>query len=240
MRTLLIINLFFAGHVFGQDPAKLKITHLTGDFYIFTTYSDYKGTPFPANGMYVVTKAGVVMFDTPWDSTQFGPLRDSILARHKKNIIMCFATHFHEDRTNGLEYYRRLYVKTYTTRKTDELSRKRGMKTARFLMDKDTTFKVGQYSFQVHYPGHGHSPDNIVIWFEKEKILYGGCLIKSLEDNDLGNLGDASVKDYAETLRNVQRKCRDPLYIIPGHKSWSSNKSLAHSLKMAEKLQNDQ
>ena len=96
---------------------------------------------------------------------------------------------------------------------------------------------MGQYSFQTYFPGHGHAPDNIIIWFEKEKILYGGCLIKSVEDDDLGYLGDASVHDYATTVKNVQKKCKKPKFVIPGHSDWSNIEALKHTLKMAQQLE---
>lgn len=166
MRTITttIIFLFFVKNIFGQDSASsLKISHLTGDFYVFTTYNFYKGNRIPANGMYLVTNKGAVMFDSPWDTTQFQPLLDSIKVKHSKNVVLCLATHFHEDRTGGLEYYRQQGIKTYTTRQTDELSKKRGMKRAEFLINKDTVFTVGQYSFKTYFPGQGHAPDNIVI-----------------------------------------------------------------------------
>lgn len=52
--------------VFGQsEQPKLKITHLTGDFFIYTTYNAYEGIQLPANGMYLLTDNGVVLFDTP-------------------------------------------------------------------------------------------------------------------------------------------------------------------------------
>jgi len=226
----------FPANSFGQGSGSLEIAHLTGDFYVYKTYSLYKGNKIPANGLYLLTSKGAIIIDSPWDTTQFQPLLDSIQTRHNQKVIMCIATHFHEDRTGGLEYYRQRGIKTYTTRQTDELSKKRGMKRAEFLIDKDTLFRFGQYSFQTYYPGHGHAPDNIVIWFEKEKILYGGCLIKSVEDDDLGNLGDASVTDYATTIKNVRAKCRKPKYIITGHNDWTSTKSLGHTLEMAEKL----
>lgn len=216
--------------------SNLDITHLTGDFYVFTTYSVYDGTLYPANGLYVVTDNGVIMIDSPWDTTMYQPLLDAIRAKHNKNVVMCIATHFHEDRTGGLEYYKQQGIKTYTTKQTDELSKARGMKRAEFLISTDTTFKIGQYTMQTYYPGHGHAPDNIVVWFEKEKVLYGGCLIKSTDDNNLGNLGDANTKTYATTLKNVQKKCKNPAYIIPGHNSWSNNQSLRHTLKMAEAI----
>lgn len=239
MRTIIptIIFLLLTTNIPGQvTGSNLKISHLTGDFYVFTTFNLYKGSRIPANGMYLVAGNGIVLFDTPWDTTQFQPLLDSIKVKHNKNVILSFATHFHEDRTGGLEYYKQQGIKTYTTKQTDNLSRKTGKKRAEFLIDKDTVFTVGQYSFQTYYPGHGHAPDNIVIWFEKEKILYGGCLIKSTDDTDLGNLSDANVNDYATTIKNVQEKCKKPKHIIPGHGSWASTRSLQHTLEMAEQL----
>lgn len=239
MRSILIILFFlfqFASGFAQPTNSPLKITHLTGDFYVFITYNLYKGNPIPANGLYLVTTDGVVMIDSPWDTTQFQPLLDSIKLRHNKNVIMCIATHFHDDRTGGLEYYRQQRIKTYTTKLTDELSKKTGKKRAEFLINTDTIFNVGQYSFQTYYPGEGHAPDNIVIWFKNQRILYGGCLIKTVDDTDLGYLGDANVKTYAATVKNVQQKCKRPKFVIPGHGDWRSIKSLKHTLQMAQKL----
>ncbi len=227
--------------IFAQpNNPNLKISQLTGNFYIYESYNLYKGNRISANAMYLVTDSGVVVFDTPWDSTQFQPLLDSIKVRHNKKVFLCFATHFHDDRAGGLQYYKEQKIKTYTTVFTDEISKKNGKKRAEFLMEKDTMFTVGQYSFEIYYPGKGHAPDNIVIWFEKEKILYGGCLVKSTEDDNLGNLGDASITDYATSIKNVQQKCKKPKYIITGHGSYKSRKSLRHTLKMAEKLKQTQ
>ncbi|MBS1915469.1 MAG: BlaB/IND/MUS family subclass B1 metallo-beta-lactamase [Bacteroidetes bacterium] len=236
--TLLTITfIFFLTDTFGQaEKAKLKISHLSGDFYIYTTYNMYEGSLIPANGMYLVTDDDVVLFDTPWDTTQFQPLLDSIRLKHNKNVALCMATHWHNDRTAGLEYYKQKGIKTYTTVLTDDLSKKNNMKRAGFLMTKDTVFHVGQYSFETYYPGEGHTADNIVVWFKKEKILYGGCLIKGADADNLGYLGDANVTEYETTLKNVQKKCPDPNYIIISHSNWNNINSLKHSIKLAEKL----
>ena len=239
MRTVSFIMafLFSVSTVFGQpDNNKLKIAHLTGDFYIYTTYNTYQDQQTPAHGMYLVTTDGVVMFDTPWDTTQFQPLLDSIKTRHNKNVVMCFATHWHSDKTAGLEYYRQLGIKTYTTVLTDQLSKKNDKKRAEFLMTKDTVFTIGRYSFETFYPGEAHTIDNIVIWFEKEKILYGGCLIKGVENRNLGYLDDGNKLTYEATLKNVQAKFRKPTFIVIAHNDWRNNNSLKHSIKMAKKL----
>lgn len=236
--TLAFVFLLTSG--FGQAAdSNLRITHLTGDFYIYTTYNLYKEYRVPANGMYLVTPKGVAIFDSPWDTTQFQPLLDSIKTRHHQPVVLCIPTHFHDDRTGGLEYYRRQGIKTFTTVHTDELSKKNNKKRAEFLMTKDTVFNLGKYSFETYYPGEGHAPDNIVIWFKQQKILYGACLIKSWEDEDLGYLGDANKLAYANTIKKVQRKYPNPKYVIVGHGDWSKTRSLAHTLKMAEALRKE-
>jgi metallo-beta-lactamase class B len=214
----------------------LIITHLTDAFYVYTTYGNYEGKMIPANGMYVVTNEGAVLFDTPWDTTLFQPLLDSIRIKHAKKVIMCLATHFHEDRTAGLEYYAQSGIKTYTTRRTDELSKNHNKKRARHLLYQDSTFSFGSHTFRVIYPGEGHSPDNIVVWFPAQRVLYGGCLVKSTHDESLGNLSDANVMAYAATIRRVIKACPDPQFVIPGHNAWDDAGSLDHTLKMAEAL----
>jgi metallo-beta-lactamase class B len=235
-----IISLFSLANIFGQAvDSGLKISHLTGDFYVYETFKPYNGKIIPANGMYIVTDNGIIMLDTPWDTTQFQPLLDSIKTKHHKAVVLCISTHFHDDRTGGLEYYRQKGMKTYTTLQTDAFSKKNNKKRAQFLFNGDSVFTVGQYSFRAYFPGPGHTRDNIVVWFDKEKILYGGCLIKSTVDTDLGNLGDADVKKYASTIRNVQQKFKNPKFVIPGHNDWTSTKSIEHTLEMAEKYEKD-
>lgn len=226
--------------VCGQTAeTKLKISHLTGDFYIYTTYSTYEGSQIPANGMYLLTNHGAVLFDTPWDTTHFQPLLDSIRSRHNKSVILCLATHWHSDRTEGLEYYKQQGIKTYTTLLTDEWCKKNDKKRAEFLLAKDTLFNIEPYSFETFYPGEGHTADNIIVWFSKEKILYGGCLIKGADAENLGYLGDANILQYETTLRRVQKKCPEPTFIIVSHSDWKNTNSLKHSIQLAKKLKKE-
>lgn len=216
---------------------KLEIKQLTGNFYIYTTYKDYDGLPFPSNGMYLVAEDGVVLFDTPWDSTQFQPLLDSIAARHDHEVVMCISTHFHDDRTAGLEYYSKKGIATFSSKQTYDLCVKNGKPKAANYFTHDTVFKVCRYRFETFYPGAGHSPDNIVVWVPYEKILYGGCFVKSTENSDLGNLSDANVKEWPKSVLRVMKRCPDPNYVIPGHFGWDNPKSLNHTLKLLQKAQ---
>jgi glyoxylase-like metal-dependent hydrolase (beta-lactamase superfamily II) len=214
------------------QKGKLEINRLTGNFYIYTTYQVYGGAPFPSNSMYVVTDSGVVMIDTPWDEEQTAPLLDSIERRHGKAVVMCISTHSHADRTAGLDVLKARGIRTYSTEHTWRLCREHGEKEAEFHLKADTTFTVGGVSFQTYYPGAGHAPDNIIVWFPKARVLYGGCFVKSTESYGLGNVADANLEQWPIAVRNVMKKFSKPAFIIPGHQDWSSRNSLKHTLKL--------
>jgi hypothetical protein len=105
------------------------------------------------------------------------------------------------------------------------------------------------------FPGHGRGKKEVlhsllpkvlhaccqklcILICEKLCILIyrSHCLIKSVDDEDLGYLGDANTTAYAATLRKVQEKCPQPKYIIVGHGNWSSTNALPQSIKMADAL----
>lgn len=231
-----VLALFISAFYWGQsETPKLKITHLMGDFFVFTTYNTYKGQLTSSNGLYMLTEKGAVMIDTPWDTTQFQPLLDSIKTKHNKSVVLCIATHSHKDRTAGLEFYKRKGIKTYTSKQTDEICKEQGEKRAEFYFARDTSFKIGNYSFQTFYGGEGHTKDNIIIWFDKDKILYGGCAIKSFEATDLGYIREANLKAWPLTLMKVKQKFPDYKFVIPGHQDWSSVKSIDHTLELLKK-----
>jgi metallo-beta-lactamase class B len=186
----------------------------------------------PANAMYMVTDKGIVLFDTPWDKRYYQPLLDSLWKKHHKKVILCVSTHYHDDRTGGLEYYNKQGVKTYTTYMTDSLSVLHDNNRAKFILYQDTVFHLGRDSFITWYPGPGHTTDNIVIWFPRQKVLYGGCLVKSVSDTSLGNLEDANVKEWASSLHRLQKRFPHPRYIIVGHNSWKDKQSILHTLKL--------
>jgi len=236
----IVIELGLSLHLFGQPKTPgLEIAHLTGDYYVYTTSRMFGGESIPSNSMYVITDRGAVMFDTPWDTTQIQPLLDSIQIRHHTNVVLCIATHFHDDRTAGFDFLRQKGVMTYSSKQTLELCKVHGKRRAEYSFTNDTTFTVGNHRFLACYPGEGHSKDNIVIWCDDAKILYGGCLVKSTDTNDLGNLEDANLAEWPRTIANVINRFPAPKYVIPGHYGWADGGGLAHTLKLLQENKNN-
>ncbi|MCB0402225.1 MAG: BlaB/IND/MUS family subclass B1 metallo-beta-lactamase [Flavobacteriales bacterium] len=225
-------GLFFSGTVWGQT---LKITRISDNCYVYTTYKPFKNTLISANGLYLVTENGVILFDTPWDETQFQPLLDSIQSKHGKKVLMCISTHSHDDRAAGLGYYREQGIPTYTTSQTDSILKKLGEPRAEHILYSDTTFHIGNYTFETHFPGHGHTGDNIVIWIEELRLLYGGCFVKSVEAIDLGYVADANLPSWEMAIRKTMKRYNHPDFIITGHQDWTDKRSLKHTLKLLKK-----
>jgi metallo-beta-lactamase class B len=230
---LLFPLIFLSFRLLAQsDLPKLQISKLATNSYVFTTYRLLGEDPFPANGLYMVGTTGVYMVDTPWDTTQFQPLLDSIEARHHLPVKMIVATHSHDDRTGGLAFYAQKGIPTYTSKATDILSKRKGEKRAQFHFVSDTTFNWDGTLVQTFYPGHGHSPDNIVVWFENEGILYGGCMVKSVEATNLGNLEDADVKKWEVSMLKLIDRYKSVKWVVPGHQEWSGKVALKHTLNL--------
>jgi len=210
----------------------LTISHLIDNFYVYTTYKPVNGSPFPSNSMFIVTEDGIVLIDTPWDTTQTKPLLDTLKRRYDKPIRMCLVTHFHDDRTAGLEILNQHGIKTYSSWQTDSISQQKSEKRATFHWAGDTTFTIGKLTFETFYPGEGHTKDNLVVWFPKEKILYGGCLVKSTDAQGLGNTADANLNAWPISIQRLIKKYRAIKYVIPGHRRWGSKRLLTHTMKL--------
>jgi metallo-beta-lactamase class B len=235
IKTILsLLGLICAFNLVQSQP-KLQISHLTEQFYVYTTFKNLKSGPYPSNSMYLVTEKGVVLFDTPWDTTQFQPLLDSIEWKHHKKVVLALVTHFHDDRSAGLQFFKQKGIQTYSSKLTVDLSKKLNKKLAQYYFTKDTLFKVGDYQFKTFYPGAGHTEDNLLIWFEKQRILYGGCFIKSTENSDLGNIADANLKEWKVSISKVQKKFPNPNYVITGHFDWHNPQSIIHTQQLLEK-----
>ena len=209
------------------SPFKINTTHLTGNVYVYVSYGlpDDK-TPFPANGLYIVTANGIILIDTPWDEAQTQQLIDTLQQRYKQKIKLCISTHFHSDRTAGLDLLKKNGVKTYASRLTNKLAKQGGNKQAEFTFSKDTIFKVGGTAVQTYFPGEGHTKDNIVVWLPQSKVLFGGCLIKSMETNSIGYTVDANVTEWPASVTRVKNRFKNIKYLIPGHQGWQGDTSM--------------
>ena len=234
----LLFALLLLSSVFTKaqtKPFRISTQHLTGNVYVYISYGLPDGkTPFPANGLYIVTPAGIVLIDTPWDEDQTRQLIDTIKERYNQKIVLCISTHFHTDRTAGLDVLKKNGTKTYTSILTKQLAKQHNDKQPEFTFTKDTVFNVGGVKVQTYFPGEGHTKDNIVIWLPQTKVLFGGCLIKSMGTNEQGYTADGNIAEWPLSVNRVKNRFQDIKYLIPGHQGWQGGaQMLDHTIEIA-------
>ena len=88
---------------------------------------------------------------------------------------------------------------------------------------------------ELEFPGNGHTDDNIVAWIPEEKVLFAGCLVRSLAAQDLGNISEADLKAYPDTLKKLQDEYKDAEIVVPGHGSPGNRDLIKHTIDLAKK-----
>ena len=217
--------------------------------------------PYAANAMLAkLSNEDFLLVDTPWENGATKTLVE--WARNDlgcKNLTV-INTHFHRDNLGGNGYLLGEGIPVYGSDLTSKLLKehlenpvtmdwldkpeyRRYLEVfqATELMPPDHIFpineglslNIGDEVVEVYYPGPAHTYDNIVVYLKDRKILFGGCMIRSLASTRLGYLGDASVKDWPNSARNVKKRYGEAQLVIPGHGSWGDMNLVDHTIELA-------
>ena len=108
-------------------------------------------------------------------------------------------------------------IKAHSTALTAALAKKNGYEEPLGDLQTVTNLKFGNMKVETFYPGKGHTGDNIVVWLPQYNILAGGCLVKSADAKDLGNVADAYVNEWSTSIENVLKRYRNINLVVPGH-----------------------
>ncbi len=236
---LLVALLPYSSFAQSVQKPKLKVVPLNDKVYVHITYGLYQNEAVPSNGLIINTKDGVVLVDTGWDTDSIADNTQQILQWVKDNlhkpVRLCIATHAHGDRVGGTGALQRAGVRVVSTPLTAKNSIKEGYPSPEGILPSDTTFTIGGEPIRCYFPGEGHTSDNIVVYLPNQRILHGGCLVKSVGAFGMGFLGDANLAEWGNSIRNVMTKFGKARIVIPGHDEWSDTKALEHTLNLLAK-----
>jgi metallo-beta-lactamase class B len=74
-----------------------------------------------------------------------------------------------------------------------------------------------------------------VAWLPRQKILFGGCLVKAAKDKSLGYIKDADLGEWPKTIVRVENEFQDATMIIPGHGDVGGKDLLLHTIELLQK-----
>jgi metallo-beta-lactamase class B len=75
----------------------------------------------------------------------------------------------------------------------------------------------------------------VIVYFPKRKILFGGCMIKSLDSKDAGYTADADMQKWPRSVERVLAKYKDAKIIVPGHGNWGGIQLVKHTIQLLDK-----
>lgn len=199
---------------------KIEVIELTEGIYIYQSFGKYEGAEVSANGLIIESSNEVALIDTPWDNEQTIQLLDWIDREINKPISFTVITHAHMDRIGGIDVLESRDIPTISGHLTAKEAAKNGYTQPNITFQSDTLLTYGNASLEAYYPGPGHTIDNTVVYLNDHHILYGGCFIKSSSSTSLGNIEEASVTDWPNSLRKVTERYPERNLVIPGHGNW--------------------
>lgn len=196
----------------------VTVKKLAEGVWLHTTYYDISGLRnVPANGLIIIDGKHAMMIDLPWTDEQTGVLFDWVAHEQKASIQKVVATHSHIDCTGGLVEAHRRGADSFALEKTAGMLKKTNKPIPRNWFTERLSLNCGDVRVELAFLGGGHTIDNIIAWIPTRKILFGGCLIKSLNAKDLGNTEEADLVNYPITLNKVKEKYPDAKIVVPGH-----------------------
>jgi metallo-beta-lactamase class B len=186
----------------------------------------------PSNGVIAQFGTDILLIDSAWNDTQTTLVLDWIEKELKGKPSVAVITHAHDDRIGGIHEIHRRGIRTLSSRLTADLAKQQRLEVPQQTFDEKLTLSLGGREILVQYPGAGHTRDNIVVWIPDQKILVGGCLIKSAQAKDIGNTKDADLAEWPKTIKKVQQEFKQAKLVVPGHDAPSGIEAMTRTLEL--------
>ena len=256
-----VILVFGLSKVFSQEVwtlnSELKITKLSDQVWIVT-----HSFPWDSNSLIVkASSQELVLIDTPYTDEATELMLQFIQKELKPKKITAILTGFHPDNLGGTGCLLSHRIPVYGSDRTCQMIDERWANTQKLMMswlispeqeryrkvyavmnlekpdhvfpiERGLFLKIGNLSFEVYFPGESHSPDNLTVYIKELSLLFGGCMIKSPESENLGFTGDANLAEWPVSVKKVQDKYSDVNWVIPHHGKWGDGSLLQHTLDL--------
>jgi glyoxylase-like metal-dependent hydrolase (beta-lactamase superfamily II) len=198
---------------------------------------------FNSNAAFVVTRDGVVVFDGLGTPELGAAMKQAIAAVTTQPIRVVIISHFHADHFYGLQALAGPNVEIWASTKgrasltapqaQERLEQRRRdlwpyvddqtklvgpSRWIEFPGGKDFSFARGGMRFRMIDVGGAHSPEDIMLWVENDRVLLAGDLYFS---GRIPFVGNADTRSWLATLDLIAPL--KPAVVIPGHGAASRN-----------------
>lgn len=168
------------------------------------------------NGLIIVEGNEAIIVDTPVDDEAAFFLIEWVENALHCKVKAVVATHFHADCLGGLKEFHRRKIPSYANQSTIAYAEKNKSIKPQTGFTGTKKLSLGKKKIILDFLGEGHTKDNIIVYYPKEQVMFGGCLIKE-QGASKGNLEDANVQAWPLTVKKLKSKYPETKIVIPGH-----------------------
>lgn len=214
----------------------LQVYPLKANVWVHRSWSTIDGSRYPANGLIILDGEQLVLIDTAWGNALTEQLLAWMETRFGATPDLAILTHAHEDRIGGLPALAKRHIPAYVHPMTRALAEQQypAEQLPLPLTELNEHASVSQGSLNVFYPGPAHSPDNIVIWYAKHQLLFGGCAVKSAEAEDIHYVNGSDPEGWPSAIDRILAHYPDTETVVPGHGQVGDATLLTHTLELAK------
>lgn len=211
----------------------IQLLHLKDSVFLHITYDQPENfSRFSSNGLVIIRNGHALMIDTPMDNEKTKILATYIQNSFSAKLEKLIACHFHNDCLGGLPYLQSIGVESIANSMTIAKCKELGLPLPSTAITDSMVFDFYGQQIECRYFGAGHTFDNITVWLRSEQILFGGCLVKSANSPNLGNLSDAVVEDWGTTVWQVKAQYPDAKIVVPGHGPFGGTELLSRTIDL--------
>lgn len=233
---VLVLSCSPSNSIYLYESSQLKIQKIGDHSYQHISYLDYKGKAVGCNGVFAIFGKDAIIIDSPTTNGATDELLDYIENHFSPQRKIAIPNHFHVDCTGGMITMLNRGVEVYAYQNTiqlmeDQESAKR-MKS--FDQNLDIELGDGEGVILTQYFGPAHTRDNVASYILPDSILFGGCMIKSLNAGK-GNLADSDTTQWSNTISNIKKDMfGSAKLVVPGHGAVGGTELLDYTIQMFE------
>lgn len=229
----------------SQDYKEIKISEdlslkkISENTYLHISFHSFPNFGrFSSNGLVFSNNGKAFLFDTPISDSLTVLLVSWIQDSLNLEIVGFVPGHWHNDCMGGLSFLQKLGIESYANQKTIEIAKEQNLSTPSIGFEDSLFLHLDKKQINLYFLGAGHSLDNIVIWIPSEKVLFGGCMIRDINSQGLGNKADGDVEEWPKTISRLNEKFPEAKIIIPGHGNIGGTELLQHTIRLLQQSEN--
>lgn len=236
---ILFIPASHAADVRDKDMAvisnDLQVYPLADHIWVHRSWASVEGQRYPANGLIIQHHDKLVLIDTAWGNDATEQLLDWVQSTFGRQPDLAILTHAHADRIAGLPALATNGIPAHVHPETRTLAKKKypQEQLPEAITELQRTPSSHLEFLDVFYPGPAHSPDNIVVWYDDMKLLFGGCAVKSAAATDIHYVEGSDPEQWGTAIRKIQQRFPDARVVVPGHGPVGGEQLLHHTLELA-------